>query len=82
MKEDLITIVEDFKKDIITEEECKSKILTLFGINGDYVVFESGYEEGIEGMIQLSNSLKTLDRANTFCESWNSKNTYIAKMIK
>ena len=47
-----------------------------------YYVFTDGYEEGVEGMIQLSNSFSNLEQAKRYCERWNSKNTYIMQLIK
>lgn len=48
-----------------------------------YYVFENGYEShGVEGMVQLSNRLKTLEDATRFSNSWKNKTTYILALIE
>jgi len=49
------------------EREVKKLIIPIVG--GSYVVFEDGYEEGIEGMIQLSNKFETLEEAKKYADS-------------
>jgi len=69
---------EDF--DSFLDEAVKICAIPIVG--GSYIVFEDGYEEGIEGMIQLSNKFETLEEAKKYADSRKGKNTYIAKLVE
>ena len=57
------------------------KICAIPNVGGSYIVFEDGYEEGIEGMVQLTNKLDTLEDARKYAKGC-KQNTYIAKMVE
>jgi pyruvate formate-lyase activating enzyme-like uncharacterized protein len=61
--------------------DLRRKLSELKASEGEerYVVFtNSEYEEG---MAQLSNTLKSLDSAKSFCEAWKEKSTWIYKEV-
>lgn len=63
------------------EETQEVKNCSIPDVGGSYIVFEDGYEEGIEGMIQLTNKLNTLEDAQRYAKGC-KQNTYIAKMVE
>ena len=58
------------------------KICAIPIVGGSYIVFDDGHEEGVEGMIQLSNKFETLEEAKKYADSWKGKNTYITKLVE
>ncbi len=57
------------------------KICAIPNVGGSYIVFEDGHEEGVEGMIQLTNKLGSLEDAQKYAKGC-KQNTYIAKMVE
>ena len=52
----------------------------LGAVSGSYVVFENSQEQ--EGLVQLSVTLPTLERAREYVNSWKSKRLYIYLLVE
>jgi hypothetical protein len=55
--------------------EAESQPSCLGAVSGSYVVFENSHEQ--EGLVQLSVTLPTLERAREYVKAWKSKRLYI-----
>lgn len=52
----------------------------LGAVSGSYVVFENSHEQ--EGLVQLSVTLPTLERAREYVKAWKSKRLYIYLLVE
>jgi hypothetical protein len=52
----------------------------LGAVSGSYVVFENSHEQ--EGLVQLSVTLPTLERAREYVKDWKSKRLYIYLLVE
>ena len=52
----------------------------LGAVSGSYVVFENSHEQ--EGLVQLSVTLPTLERAREYVKAWKSKQLYIYLLVE
>ena len=74
---DLLTAVQNGEQSI---GEAQSQLLLLFSVSGSYVVFENSQEQ--EGLVQLSVTLPTLERAREYVKAWKSKRLYIYMLVE
>jgi hypothetical protein len=49
-------------------------------VSGSYIVFENSQAE--DGLVQLSVTLPTLERAREFVKGWKSKELYIYLLVE
>jgi hypothetical protein len=49
-------------------------------VKGSYVVFENSHEH--EGLVQLSVTLPTLERAREYVKAWKNKRLYIYLLVE
>ena len=52
----------------------------LGAVSGSYIVFEDSQEQ--EGLVQLSVTLPTLERAREYVKGWKSKKLYIYLLVE
>lgn len=52
----------------------------LGAVSGSYVVFENSQEQ--DGLVQLSVTLPTLERAREYVKAWKSKRLYIYLLVE
>jgi hypothetical protein len=52
----------------------------LGDVSGSYVVFEESYEQ--DGLVQLSVTIPTLERAREYVKAWKSKRLYIYLLVE
>lgn len=72
----VIEAMTDFAKEYHTEQ------LRLCGVGSSYVVFEDGKNQGVDGLVQLSISLPTIEGARNYAKSWKNKELRIYKLIE
>jgi hypothetical protein len=60
--------------------EAESQPSCLGAVSGSYVVFENSHEQ--EGLVQLSVTLPTLERAREYVKAWKSKRLYIYLLVE
>jgi hypothetical protein len=60
--------------------ECEQEQLRIAAVSGSYVVFENSQEQ--EGLVQLSVTLPTLERAREYVKAWKSKQLYIYLLVE
>jgi hypothetical protein len=58
----------------------ESAQLGIGAVSGSYVVFENSHEQ--EGLVQLSVTLPTLERAREYVKAWKSKRLYIYLLVE
>ena len=63
-----------------TSLEKESQPSCLGAVSGSYVVFENSHEH--EGLVQLSVTLPTLERAREYVKAWKSKRLYIYLLVE
>ena len=63
-----------------TSIENESQPSCLGAVSGSYVVFEDSQEQ--EGLVQLSVTLPTLERAREYVKAWKSKRLYIYLLVE
>jgi len=51
-------------------------------VSGSYVVFQDGASEGVEGLVQLSITLPTLEGARNYVKHWKDRKLYIYKLVE
>lgn len=63
------------------DEKAMSEELSSLGdVSSSYVVFEDSQEH--EGLVQLSITLPTLERAREFVKGWKSKRLHIYLLVE
>jgi regulator of replication initiation timing len=77
MDEGINSMVETIKELEAENEKLKFR---LSNVSGSYVVFEDSQEQ--EGLVQLSVTLPTLERAREYVKAWKSKRLYIYLLVE
>lgn len=60
--------------------EAQNQLSCLGDVSGSYIVFEDSQEQ--EGLVQLSVTLPTLERAREYVKAWKSKRLYIYLLVE
>lgn len=66
----------------MAKAETELRQLTIPVVSGSYVAFCDGADDGIEGLVQLSNTFDNVLAGKRYCESFNSKSPVLYKLVE
>lgn len=66
----------------LANAETELRQLTIPVVSGSYVAFCDGADDGVEGLVQLSNTFDNVLAGKRYCESFKSKSPVLYKLVE